>query len=77
VGTQYSQLAVANGASLNGTLNIKVINGFVPAIGNTFTILTTSARTGMFATVNGLTIPTGGHFVVAYNPTNVTLTVGP
>ncbi|SPE44373.1 hypothetical protein SBA7_350006 [Candidatus Sulfotelmatobacter sp. SbA7] len=76
-GTQYSQLAVANGVSLNGTLNIKVVNGFVPAVGNTFTILTTSARSGTFAHVNGLTIPTGGHFTVAYNPTNVTLTVGP
>jgi hypothetical protein len=77
VGTQYGQLAVANGVSLNGTLNIKVVNGFVPAMGNTFIILTGSARSGTFAHVNGLTIPTGGHFTVAYNPTNVTLTVGP
>jgi hypothetical protein len=76
-GTQYSQLAVANGVSLNGTLNIKVVNGFVPANGNTFIILTGSARSGTFAHVNGLSIPTGGHFTVAYNPTNVTLTVGP
>ena len=76
-GTQYSQLAVANGVSLNGTLNIKVVNGFIPAIGNSFIILTGSARSGTFALVNGLTIPTGGHFTVAYNPTNVTLTVGP
>jgi hypothetical protein len=76
-GTQYSQLAVANGVSLNGTLNIKVVNGFIPAIGNSFIILTGSVRSGTFAHVNGLTIPTGGHFTVAYNPTNVTLTVGP
>jgi hypothetical protein len=76
-GTEYSQLAVANGVSLNGTLNIKVVNGFIPAIGNTFIILTGSVRSGTFAHVNGLTIPTGGHFTVAYNPTNVTLTVGP
>jgi fibronectin-binding autotransporter adhesin len=75
VGTQYSQLAVANGASLAGTLNIKLINGFVPAIGNTFTILTTSARTGTFATVNGLSINSSEHFQIAYNATNVTLTV--
>jgi fibronectin-binding autotransporter adhesin len=76
-GTQYSQLAVANGVSLNGTLNIKVVNGFIPANGNTFIILTGSTRSGTFAHVHGLTIPTGGHFTVAYNPTNVTLTVGP
>jgi len=73
-GTQYGQLAVTNGASLNGTLNVTLIN-FVPAIGNTFTILTTSARTGQFATVNGLGINGGEHFTITYNPTNVTLTV--
>jgi hypothetical protein len=74
MGTQYSQLAVANGASLKGTLNVKLIGGFVPAIGDTFTILTTSARTGTFTTVNLPTL-SGAHFTVTYNPTNVTLTV--
>jgi hypothetical protein len=38
VGSQYSQLAVSNGASLNGTLNIKLIKNFIPTIGSTFTI---------------------------------------
>jgi hypothetical protein len=74
VGTLYSQLAVANGASLNGTLNIKLINGFVPAIGSTFTILTGTAVTGTFSTVKGLSINSGEHFTISYNPTNVTLT---
>jgi len=74
VGTQYSQLAVANGASLNGTLNVKLINGFVPVIGNVFTILTTSARTGTFSTVNLPTL-SGAHFVINYSATSVTLTV--
>jgi len=74
-GTQYSQLAVTNGASLNGTLNIKVVGGFVPAVGNVFTILTTSARSGTFAHVNGLSINSTEHFAIAYNATNVTLTV--
>ena len=74
-GTQYSQLAVGNGASLNGTLNVKLINGFVPAIGNTFTILTASTVNGTFATVKGLSINSSEHFTIAYNPTNVMLTV--
>jgi hypothetical protein len=65
---------VANGASLNGTLNIKLINGFVPAIGSTFTILTGTAVTGTFSTVKGLSINSGEHFTISYNPTNVTLT---
>lgn len=74
VGTQYSQLAVANGASLNGTLSVKLINNFVPGVGDVYTILTGSAVTGTFSTLKlpGLS---GAHFVVNYNATSVTLTV--
>ncbi|HWZ82751.1 MAG TPA: hypothetical protein VNW47_09005 [Terriglobales bacterium] len=74
VGTQYSQLAVANGASLNGTLNVNLINGFIPTIGDVYTILTSSARTGTFSTVN-LPALSGAHFVINYSSTSVTLTV--
>ncbi len=74
-GTQYAQLIVSNGVSLNGTLNIQLINGFVPVIGSTFTILTGAAVSGTFATVNGLSINSGEHFQVHFNPTSVTLTV--
>jgi len=74
-GSQYSQLPVSNGVSLAGTLTIKLINSFVPAIGDTFTILTGSALTGQFAKVNGSTINSGEHFEVSCTPTAVTLTV--
>jgi hypothetical protein len=74
-GKQYGQLAVTNGAKLNGTLNLTLINNFIPAIGNTFTILACSALTGKFATVNGLSINSGEHFEITYNSTNITLTV--
>jgi len=73
--TAYGQLAVGNGASLNGTLTIKRLATFIPAIGSTFTILTGSAVTGTFSKVNGLSINSGEHFAIAYNPTSVTLTV--
>ncbi len=75
VGTQYGQLAVSNGVSLNGTLSIKLINGFVPTVGNTFVILTGSAISGTFATVKGTSINSSEHFSVSYNANNVTLTV--
>lgn len=75
VGTQYGQLAVAGGASLNGTLNLKLIDGFVPTVGDNFIILTGSAVSGMFSKVNGTTINGSEHFTVTYNSTNVTLTV--
>jgi hypothetical protein len=75
VGTQYSQLSVSNGARLSGTLNIKVINAFVPSIGSVFTILTANPVNGTFATVNGLHINGGEHFDLAYTSSAVTLTV--
>ena len=77
VGTQYGQLAVSNGAALAGTLTIKLINSFVPSIGDVYTILTGSAVTGTFATVNGLSINSSEHFQVNYNSNSVTLTVVP
>jgi hypothetical protein len=70
----YGDLAVPNGVSLGGTLNIKLINGFVPSVGNNFTIITSSAVSGEFATVTE-TINSSEHFEVHYRGSAVTLTV--
>jgi hypothetical protein len=75
VGTQYSQLAVSNGIALDGVLNIKLISGFIPTIGSTFTILKGTAVTGTFSTVNGTNINSNEHFQVNYNANDVTLSV--
>jgi fibronectin-binding autotransporter adhesin len=71
----FGQLAVSNGVSLGGTLSIKLINGFVPAIGDTFTVVTGSAVTGTFSTVKGTSINSGEHFEVNYTANEVKLTV--
>jgi hypothetical protein len=64
IGTQYSQLSVSNGIALDGVLNIKLINSFIPAIGSTFTILKGTAVSGTFSTVNGTSINSSEHFQV-------------
>jgi fibronectin-binding autotransporter adhesin len=74
-GSQYSQLTVSNGMSLGGILNIKLLNGFVPNIGDTFTILTGGAVSGQFSQVNGTIINASEMFQVNYGATSVTLTV--
>ncbi len=51
-GTQYDRLAVSGTATLGGTLNVALINSFVPAAGDTFAVLTYGARSGNFAAVN-------------------------
>ena len=49
----YSQLAVSGTASLNGTLDISMVNGFTPTNGETFVILTSNGLGGTtFATMN-------------------------
>jgi hypothetical protein len=69
--TQHDQLAVQGTATLGGTLEVSFLNGYVPAVGDPFVVLTcTTACTGTFAAV---TAPQGRHFDVTYNPTNVTL----
>jgi len=74
-GTNFDQLTVTGAASLNGTLNLDLINGFVPTIGSTFDILNALSLTGTFATVTGTGINSSEHFTVLYNSNNVTLDV--
>ena len=72
---QFGVLNVAGTATLGGTLNISLLNNFVPTVGATFEILTAKQVKGTFATVNGTAINSSEHFTVTYNSDNVTLTV--
>ncbi len=58
VGSNYDQLAVSGVMNLNGTLNVTLIDPFVPAVGNQFVATTFGSRTGDFSTVNGLVLTT-------------------
>jgi hypothetical protein len=62
-------------ASLAGTLNLKLVNGFVPTLGTTLKILDFSSETGQFTTVNGSAINSSEHFAITYQATDVLLTV--
>jgi hypothetical protein len=75
-GTKYDQLVTSGHATLDGTLDITLINGFTPSAGDVFTILTYSAFSGQFATINGLTIGSGLKFTPNYQTKTFTLTVG-
>jgi outer membrane autotransporter protein len=69
-GTDYDQLVVTGQATLAGTLNVTLINGYVPAHGAPFQVMTFAGRGGTtFDTANvdpSLMPP-------AYNATNVTV----
>lgn len=72
---KFGELIVSNGVALGGTLSIKLVNGFVPVIGDTFTILSGTAISGTFAIVKGASINSSEHFQVNYNSTSVSLSV--
>jgi hypothetical protein len=74
-GTQFDQLNISGAASLNGTLNLDLIDSFVPTVGETFAILNAASVTGTFSTVNGTSINENEHFAVLYNSDSVTLDV--
>ncbi|MCK4342739.1 MAG: PKD domain-containing protein [Phycisphaerae bacterium] len=71
-GSEYDILDVTGTASLDGQLDVELINGFVPEVGQQFTILTAGSVTGEFLTVTGQ-----GCFSVTYNTNDVTLTALP
>lgn len=76
-GAEYDSLTIAGVASLSGTLTTSLINGFVPAAGQSFEILTAAGGVdGTFDSVNLPALAGGLMLNLAYSPTAVTLAVG-
>ncbi|WP_169517050.1 LEPR-XLL domain-containing protein, partial [Azohydromonas australica] len=53
-GTGYDQIKVENTATLDGTLAVKLLDGFKPTDGQVFDVLTFGALQGSFANATGL-----------------------
>lgn len=51
-GTQYDQVVVGGTGTLAGTLNVTLINGFTPSIGQVFTVVAGGNVTGLLASLN-------------------------
>jgi hypothetical protein len=71
-GTTYDLLAVTGQATLDGTLNVRLINAFMPNNGDPFQVLKFGSRSGDFATEN-LDEGNGLTFVPVYDATSLTL----
>jgi len=71
----FDQLQVGSAATLAGTLNESLINGYAPANGATFPVMTFASRSGDFAVKNLPTFDgTHGSFTASYTPTELDLT---
>ena len=65
--SQYGRLQVTGTATLAGTLQVDLVNGFSPAAGNSFQVMTFSSEVGTFSSV------LGWPYNVAYDPSDLTL----
>ena len=72
---QYDQLNVSGHATLNGVINVDLLQGFVPQVGSMFDVMNFSGLSGRFS--NGPNLPINGqeHFVIEYDSTNLMLDV--
>jgi hypothetical protein len=70
-GSQYGRLQISGQATLDGTLDVRLINGYTPAPGTSFEVLTFDSRTGtsVFASRTG----DGSLFGPNYSDGDVTL----
>lgn len=74
-GGGHDQLVVSGTAALGGGLNLQLVDGFMPKVGDEFVILTAASRTGTFSRVSGVQIAQGVQLEVRYNPADVTVRV--
>lgn len=75
VGSQYDRLVVIGNAQLDGALNVSLINGFAPQVGDQFEVLFFTARSGDFSSFNYPDIGIGKDFEITYTPNSLLLSV--
>ncbi|MCC6126553.1 MAG: PEP-CTERM sorting domain-containing protein [Pirellulales bacterium] len=73
-GVHFDQLVVDNTANLGGTLDVSLINSFVPGHNSQFPILTFDARSGDFAAYHGLNVGPRLSLVRQFTETSLILT---
>jgi hypothetical protein len=71
---EFDQLNISGHARFNGLMTVQLF-GFLPQLGDTFDIMHFSSESGAFSMIVGLPIDNGEHFVLEYNPTDLTLDV--
>jgi hypothetical protein len=74
-GTQHDRLVVTGTAVLAGTLAGDTINGFAPAEGSSFQVVTCSPCTGGFGSVTSTGLPSGLAYVASQSGSAVNLVV--
>lgn len=71
----YDQINITGEADLNGTLEIDLINGFVPSVGDSFQVLTFGSVIGDFASYEGINLGNDLALKPVKSATGISLTV--
>ncbi len=71
---EFDQLNISGHAQFNGLLTVE-LRADPPPLGDTFDIVHFASESGTFSMVEGLPINSKEHFVLEYNPTDLTLDV--
>ena len=74
-GPQTSVLQNSGTATLSGNLDVVFHGGYVPTLGDHFTVLTSGAISGQFAAIDSPSLPAGLGWSATYNTTSVVITV--
>ncbi len=72
-GTEYDQANVAGAATLGGTLEVSLVDGFRPAHNDTFQVMTFGSRAGTFPSATGLDRGSRLTLEPAYSSTDLAL----
>ena len=68
----FGTVSISGNATLGGTVGVLYENGFVPASGNSFTVLTYGSFSGIFTNTS---LPAGPIWVTNYGPASFTISV--
>ena len=60
-------------ATLGGTLQVELLGGYQPVVGNAFTFIDPFADNGIFTTLDLPNAPDGDEYIVQYNAANTEL----
>ncbi len=71
-GTGYDQLQVSGAASIAGTLQVRLVNGFTPTVGQTYRIVNAGSVSGGFSSI---VQPSQAGISVANDATGITVTI--
>jgi len=69
------RLDVSGTATLDGTLNLETVGGFIPTRGDSFQVLTFGSATRQFGRINSPALGNNNKFSPIYGATDLTLTV--